>query len=320
MSSRVTDPAGIGRLLDGLDLNARNLAFVAKASTSEVWRADTAAGPVAVRVLAPHPGKPTEIDTDVALRRHLLAAGTALVARPLADHRARPDLSVAPHRPAWVVDRWTDGGRALAESADAVWHELGRLLAKLHAIPVAGHGRLRVDGGGLVGRCNEVAAGIADRFDDPWPFSDQPLDGHPLADAAPAAGAIASRLERLEPAIRAASDARPVIVHGDLNGANIRQADGRLSGLLDFADATVLVPAWDFALLRHFLGPQAVERTLAGYTADRARAEQLARDARLLALVIALHHLSRAWTLGLPERRETALDRLRSGLDEIEAE
>ncbi|MEQ8393991.1 phosphotransferase [Thalassobaculum sp.] len=319
MRDQVTDPAGIGRLLDGLDLGIRNLVFVAKASTCEVWRADTAAGPVAVRVLAPHPGKTTEIDADVALRRQLLAAGDALVARPLADHRMRPGLAAAPHRPAWVIDHWIEGERTVAGSGDAVWHELGRLLAKLHAIPVAGHGRLRIDGNGLAGRRGDMAAGILDRFDDPWPFSGQPLAGHPLADAAPAAGAIASRLERLELAIRAASDAQPVIVHGDLNGANIRQADGRLCGLIDFADASVLAPAWDFALLRHFLGPRAVDRTLAGYTTDRARADRLAGDARLLALVVALHHLSRARTLGLPERRATALDRLHTGLDEIEA-
>ena len=109
-----------------------------------------------------------------------------------------------------------------------------------------------------------------------------------------------------------------MIVHGDLNGANIRQAGGRLGGLIDFADATVLAPAWDFGLLRHFLGPPAVDATLAGYTANRTLAERLARDARLLALVVALHHLSRARTLGLPERRATALDRLRTGLDAIE--
>lgn len=319
--ARTTRACTVRRLLEGIGIAPRRLEFAAKASTCEVWRADTAVGAVAVRVLVPHPGKPTTIDADIALRRRLLATSDLPVAEPLADHRTRPDLIAGPHKPAWVVDRWLVGERAGDATAGAVWHDLGRLLATLHAVPAAGHGRLRVDGGVLAGRRADPESGIRDRFDDPWPFSGRSLAEHPLTDGAAEtdSGAIATRLEPLEPAIRAAAEARPVIVHGDLNGANIRQADGRLGGLIDFADATVLAPAWDFALLRHFLGPEAVSRALAGYTDDPAQARRLADRARLLALVVALHHLSRARTLDLPERRATALERLRTGLDAIEA-
>jgi hypothetical protein len=80
----------------------------------------------------------------------------------------------------------------------------------------------------------------------------------------------------------------------------------------------VLAPAWDFASLRHFHGA-AVDRALVGYTSKSTEAAGLSGDARLLALTIALHHLSRARTLDLPQRRATALDRLRRGLDAIDA-
>jgi len=314
------DARRVQRLLDGLGLAPDDPIFVAHASTCAVWRAGTVAGPIAFRVLAPRPGKPDDLDADIAIRRLLSASGTP-VAQPLADHRERPDLAFAPHRPAWVVDRWIDGepadaATADAATADAVWRDLGALLATLHALPVDGHGRPIFTCGVLVGRRGDGDAGIRDRFEAPWPFSGRPLAEHPVAAAAPD---LAARLARLEPAIRAAAAARPAIIHGDLNGANIRHADGRLRGLIDFADATVLAPAWDFASLRHFHGAAAVDRALAGYTSKPAEAAGLADDARLLALTIALHHLSRARTLGLPQRRATALDRLRRGLDASEA-
>lgn len=310
------DPSGPARLLAAVFPGAGPPGFVAKASTCEVWHADTPAGPVAVRVLAPRAGKPNDIDADVALRR-LLAASGLPVARPLADHRTHPHVAAAGHRPAWVIDTWIAGEAADAATGHTVWRELGRLLAALHSMPARGHGRLRTAGAQLEGRRGDPCAGIADRFDEPWPFGGRPLADHPLAAADED---LVPRLQVLEEPIRAAADAPGAIVHGDLNGANIRHADGRLAGVIDFADATVLAAAWDFASLRHFHGPDAVERTLAGYTADRALAERHARDARLLALVIALHHLSRARTLDLPARRRTALDRLRRGLDEIAAD
>jgi len=304
----------VAALLDRLDLRAERIEFVAKASTSEVWRADTVAGPVAVRILAPRPGKPGYVDADVALRRELAVRG-ARVSAPLFDHRGHPELEIASHAPAWVVDRWVEGAAAGPATADAVWRDLGALLAVLHKLPARGHGRLRIEGDRLAGRLDNPAAGISDRFELPWPFDGQPLRGHPLAEAAPE---LVPRLQRQEDAIRTAAEARPVIIHGDLNGANVRHAGDRLCALIDFADATALAPAWDFASLRHFQGGPVVQCTLAGYTADRRLARKLARDAGLLAPVIALHHLSRAKALGLPARRTYAIERLRHDLAGIE--
>lgn len=313
MESRELNAAAVGRILDGLDLAPARLRFVAKASTCEVWHAATRAGPVAVRVLAPRPGKPNDIDADVALRRRLLAAADLPLARPVADHRERPDLAAGVP---WAVDQWIDGNPADAGTGALVWRDLGGLLAVLHALPATGHGRLATVEHRLAGRLGDLAAGVSDRFEAPWPFDGRPLAGHPVAAAAPD---LAARLAALEPAIRAAAAAPAVVTHGDLNGANVRHAGGRLRGLIDFADATVLSPAWDFASLRHFQGPDAVAQALAGYTADRRLAAGLAAASRLLALVVALHHVSRARTLGLPARRETALGRLRRELDAIEA-
>ena len=116
VTSCTVPEAAVAALLNGLELGFRRLDFVAKASTSEVWRADTAVGLVAVRILVPHPGKPADFDADVALRRELAARG-ALVAAPILNHHDRPDLIVADHAPAWVVDRWVEG-----ERTDAATH------------------------------------------------------------------------------------------------------------------------------------------------------------------------------------------------------
>lgn len=241
MESRDLNAAAVRRILDGLDLAPGEPSFIARASTCEVWRAGTSGGPVAVRLLAPRPGKPSNVDADIALRRRLLAAAPSLpLARPIADNSGRPDLTIGTP---WAVDRWIDGDPADHDTDDAVWRDLGRLLAVLHAVPVAGHGRLAAGSRDLSGRCDDPLAGIADRFEAPWPFDGQPLAGHPVAMAAPE---LTAHLARLEPPIRAA-------------------------------------------------------------------------DAALLALVVALHHVSRARTLDLPTRRTTALARLRLDLEAIGA-
>lgn len=314
MESRDLNAAAVRRILEGLDLAPDSPTFVARASTCEVWRAGTSGGPVAVRLLAPRPGKPGDVDADIALRRRLLAMVPSLpLAHPIADHRGRPDLTTAAR---WAVDRWIDGEPADSNTGAAVWHDLGRLLAALHAIAIAGHGRLAAGDRHLSGRRGDPVAGIADRFEAPWPFDGRPLADHPAAGAAPE---LTARLAWLEAAIRDAAAAPPVIAHTDLNGANVRHTGGRLRGLIDFADATVLAPAWDFASLRYFQGADAVAAALEGYTADRRLATELAVASALLALVVALHHVSRARTLDLPARRETALARLRLDLDAIEA-
>lgn len=308
MLSPDPNAAHVHRILARLGLAPHHVAFVTKASTSEVWRADSAHGPLAVRLLAPRPGKPDDFIGDVALRR-LLAARGLPVARPVSWHGERPDLPAVPR---WTVDAWIEGEPAGTLTTARTWHELGRLLDTLHAVPVRCHGRLAVTAGGLSGRRETHAAGVCDRYDEAWPFNDGTLDEHPLTAASPE---LAARLVRLEQAIRQAASGRVAVTHADLNGANIREAEGGLRGLIDFADASVMAPAWDFASLRHFHGAGAVRETLRGYTSDPGAAETLARASRLLSLVVALHHLSRARTLGLPARRTYALECLSQGLD-----
>lgn len=310
MLSPDLNAAHVHRILDSLGIAPHRLTFVAKASTSEVWRADSADGPLAVRLLAPRPGKPDDFSGDVALRR-LLAARGLPVARPVTWHAERPDLPAAPR---WAVDAWIAGEPVGALTTARTWYELGKLLTALHALPITGHGRLSVTAGGLSGRRESHAAGVCDRYDEAWPFHAGELDEHPIAAASPE---LASRLARLEQAIRKAASGGVAVTHADLNGANLREADGCLQGLIDFADATVMAPAWDFASLRHFHGDDAVHETLRGYTADSRVADAVTHDALLLSLVVALHHLSRAHTLGLPARRTYALDRLRQGLDAV---
>ncbi len=138
---------------------------------------------------------------------------------------------------------------------------LGRLLAELHSLPPSGSGPLedRVDV--FRGQVPSPRDGVALRWcwARCWPFDGSPLEAHPLSAARPD---VARRLGRLTGEfLDAASGPRQSVVHSDLHREHLlADADGNLTGVLDFGDAFVGAPAWDFALLRWYYGPQAARQ------------------------------------------------------------
>lgn len=157
-------------------------------------------------------------------------------------------------------------GAARAAHAGAVAAVLGDLLGALHAAPV-------------------------ERFADLVEPDDQPLAGW-LDDAAADYTAVTDALPAAyRPAIEAflASPppppaAAPVFSHNDLGIEHVLvdPASGAVHGVIDWSDAAIVDPAYDFGLLLRDLGPAALDTALtaAGHrnpVALRARARFYAR-------------------------------------------
>src|SRR5690242_17722980 len=70
-------------ILSSCALSATAVHFLAQGATGPVWRADTAAGPLVIRVGAPRPGKEATFVADVGVRQRLHAQDLP-VAEPLA--------------------------------------------------------------------------------------------------------------------------------------------------------------------------------------------------------------------------------------------
>lgn len=215
-----------------------------------------------------------------AVVRARLAATDERIARPVAHCGDHPALSSLVDGRDWAVDVFLPGADGSRETVnEAIWADLGGLLAKIHRLPSDG-----------------IEGTAESRYQEAWPLHLGGLAEHPIAKVAPG---LLKDLAGLEADITRAAHGSTGVVHGDPGPYNLRLLDGKLMGLIDFNDTFVGAPAWDFAWIATYSGWRAVEATLLGHegASDDFRAE-----IRLLAIPTALHGVSRAVLLDQPDR------------------
>jgi aminoglycoside phosphotransferase (APT) family kinase protein len=297
-------------ILTSCELEPATLQFLAQGATTCVWRADTNRGSVVIRLADPAPGKVARFNADVEVRTRLYEVD-GRVAEPIAlgfANRAAPHNG--PTVP-WCVDRFIAGQTALRGAIpERVCHDLGQVLSGLHALPVSRHGLLEDRRDVLCGQESHPIAGLLTRLQDPWPFTPFALEDHPLARAAPD---LCEQLAPLEDGLKAlvTRQRRCCLNHTDLHEGQLLIAGDRLVGLLDFGDATIGPPAWDIASFAYFHGWHLAQMVLTGYTRDVGLRHGILAEARLFAILIALHHASRSVTLRRPHRMQDAIRFLR---------
>lgn len=282
---------------------------LAKGATCQVWKLTTRRRAYVLRLFSGRPSR-TDLPAEIRIRGRMADAGAA-VAEPILSSLDRPDLH--PGTP-WVLDAFVAGSHyargALASRAAA---DLGRTLALLHGLPAQAFG-VPAPGpaGGFRGSAATAIAGLHTRFEDPLPAEPQALAAHPAVQAAPdLAGRLQPLLQRVRDEV---SQRKGVLCHADLHERQFICRDGRLAALIDFGDATIADPRWDFASLLYFHGPEILAAVLTGYTEDPARRRQLGADAVLFSLGIALHHAARSRHPGRGHRLAVATAYLRRAL------
>ena len=142
---------------------------------------------------------------------------------------------------AWVLLGWQDG--VPPGAGDPAVEEAGRHLASLHATSIQGYGRVLIAPGpdsarGEFDSWSEYVESILERGLE--------LAGNRVLD--PAVSKAARR------AVRAAAhdttyDGPGAVLHGDLHLRHLLAVGGRLTGILDWADASVGDPVMDLAVL-----------------------------------------------------------------------
>ena len=290
-------------------LEAGAVRFLAQGSTSRVWWAETQAGSVVVRLADPAPGKTVSFAADVGLRKRLHPIDRR-VAEPLGLGILQPTTSSTDAAVAWCLDRFIVGETAPRGGIpETVCYELGQVLSSLHALPTQRYGLLCDRQDACVGQAPDPVGGLLTRLQDPWPFTRCGLGEHPIFAVAPD---LLPQLAPFENRLRALVLGQPQCLnHTDLHERQALIVDGHLVGLLDFGDATIGPSVWDIASFGYFHGWRLAEVLLTGYSRDAPLRRQLLAEAQLFALLIALHHASRAVTLGRPSRMEQAVRFLR---------
>jgi len=101
------------------------------------------------------------------------------------------------------------------------------------------------------------------------------------------------------------------LCHTDLHERQIICRRRRLAALIDFGDATIADPRWDFGSILYFHGPRVLEAALGGYSSDSMLRQKFAADAGFFSAGIALHHAYRSATPGRAHRLGVAVAHLR---------
>ncbi|HEY3060584.1 MAG TPA: phosphotransferase [Chloroflexota bacterium] len=179
-------------------------------------------------------------ETDVLLQEAALGAGIVLP-RPVRSTSGAIVESIAGHN--WRVHKWIDSGPPLtAPVAASIAHQVGAILAKLHALalPAPGaigfwhtHRQTETQWRDLSQRAHEVGASWADDL----------------------ANAIPSLLDLS--AIGSADPPPSVLCHCNLGPGNVRVSAGGQLAVLGWEHAGALPPAWELgsALMAWAMGP-----------------------------------------------------------------
>ena len=182
---------------------------------------------------------------------------------------------------------WRAPGRA--QLGEQACRDLGRTLAALHKLPATGFGpAVRLDHGRLVGNERSPVAGLLARFSHPLPPDRKALAANPAVQAIPdLRDPLWPLILRVREAVADQSrlSATPIFMsaNSSFTGTAFRHC---------WISATSSSPtrAGISDLYFKFHGPKVLAETLHGYINDKHQKKNLATDARLFSLGIALHH------------------------------
>ena len=148
--------------------------------------------------------------------------------------------------------------------------------------------------------------GMLSRLEAPWPFGGSRLADHPAVRMRPSLARPLASLESELTAFVHQSKA-PVVTHSDLHEGQLLQQEGTLTAVLDFNDAVVGRPEWDFGSYLYFHGDACLCDLVDGYAISADERKSTVQRATLAAILIALHHGNRGVALQRPHRIEASV-------------
>lgn len=310
MRHQLTEPEAIGDLLGQVGIAADSLELITVGASSEAWRVEAGEETFVLRLFSPSRGHKPTYEFEYGLRSRLRRS-TKLVPEPVTTDR---DFAPAVNDQFgdWILDRFVDGrflkrGEPLPDSALA---RLGEVLSVLHIEESTGYGAPENTREGCFGTGESYVDGLCQRFPDLWPFRGPDLGQHPVSDLAPH---LTAPLEKLaETVLELPRPDQPVPTHFDLHNEQLILDSGELAAVIDFGASIVAAPVWDFASFTYFHSVGRAQVLLKLYSPDAAMAEELLTKARLLAILVGVHHVRRSFQIDRPARRKFALNRIES--------
>lgn len=279
--------------------------------TTIAWRVETDDGPLVVLVQRPDAARATatagigDIPPRFGSQLAILEAVRRVDARvpePIAWSGDPEYEGAARFAPAWAIVGEAAGAPGdVKDLATEGAHDLGELLASLHALPCEGFGLTEDRRDALVGGQRGIGAGLLERWPGLWPFDGTALLAHPVARLAPHLIEPASRFR--EAILRFGLLTRGVVLHSDLNPMHLFLREGRLATVIDLSDAFIGPAAGDFAVFASHYGWERTGAVIEGYTASTVLRETRLAEAQLFGVAVALYRIRKRTVLAQPRER-----------------
>ncbi len=292
--------------------------------TCVAWAVEAGRREVAVVVEIPRAGRDATHQDDPANLAARHAIHLALRAQDAGAPVPEPIACSATADRDPLEGRWSWQVLALAtgEELDAARHpdavaDLGRLLARLHALPVEGRGALEDRAEVIQGSVSTPTDGLLSRWPRLWPFDGRPLLAHPVMRQAPDLASVLGELR--EPLLRYADATAQVgVCHTDLYAKHLLVHGGRLAAVMDFGDAAIVPVAFDLASFAYYFaahrGWRALDLLLDGYEPRRVMRDVREAEAYQLLTVLALQKVEKHSISGDTSRLPEAIAALRAAL------
>ena len=285
------------KIVAELGYGMRSIEALESGATSRVFRLSSSAGEYVLRIANPNTGKQAKYECDYAIRK-ALHAKQHRIAAPIATHR---DIRIPGGSIVWALDAYVAGASPPRGAVPApVSQQIGKILRDLHALASTGYGPLENRRDQFSGLQDNAPDGLLRRFEQPWPLGPLALEHHP---AVRQIRALEKPLRALKAELlRFSTNGARAVIHADLHEQQVLASGSELTALIDFNEALVARPEFDFGSYLYFHGEQCLADLLDGYGVTSGQQNPVRLDARLAAILIALHHGNRSVILQRPQR------------------
>lgn len=248
-----------------------------------------------VRLSDPNPGKTARFRVDAQVRRKLREQGI-----PTPETH---QLGQLPGGRAFSLEGLVKGDDI--PPSPRGWQQLSEAIQALHRLDFTGYGLLEDREDLLNGSQSDAEDGFRSRLEQAWPFHPGSVTSRPLIWLDKE---LREPIQALEEELRALANLPVCVCHTDLHLNQWVWRNAELAAFLDFGDASIGPPEWDWASLAYFHGWD---------SAARLANQELTREVALFGLLLAFHRASRAVSLNRPHRKAEAVQFARSCLERL---
>lgn len=293
-------------ILAHLDERPRDVKFLAKGATCNVWQVQSFSRAYVLRIID-QTERVLDGDLDKFIRNAVRENGGRAAAPQLNSEGTNQTINGQ----RWCLDEFAEGKHPQrGELSIQICQQLGKTLAALHKVPVSKCGQpFSIENDCIIGSKDKPFEGVRQRFENPLPETWNDGYLHPVMNAIPELkGEVLACLREVSERVQ---EYQSVLCHSDLHERQLICANDNLTALIDFGDAAILDRHWDLGSALYFHGELNFSTIFEAYSDINGSSQNCDRLASFFSVAIAMHHASRSRLPNKGHRLDRAIQWIR---------